>query len=51
VYPLLLLLMMLLRPSGLLGGFEFPFIKAILPPLKKKAEAAAAPQVKTASGD
>jgi branched-chain amino acid transport system permease protein len=36
VYPLLLLLMMLLRPSGLLGGFEFPFIKAVLPPLKKK---------------
>lgn len=37
VYPILLLLMMLLRPSGLLGGFEFPFIKAILPPLKKSA--------------
>ena len=27
---------MLLRPSGLLGGFEFPFIKSVLPPLKKK---------------
>jgi branched-chain amino acid transport system permease protein len=40
VYPLLLLLMMLLRPSGLLGGFEFPFIKAELPPLKKKKAAA-----------
>ncbi len=50
VYPILLLLMMLLRPSGLLGGFEFPFIKAILPPLKRKADPAA-PQAKTASGD
>ena len=46
VYPILLILMMLLRPSGLLGGFEFPFIKAILPPLKKKAQ-----QPETASGD
>jgi branched-chain amino acid transport system permease protein len=36
VYPLILLIMMLLRPKGLLGGFEFPFIKADLPPLKKK---------------
>jgi len=36
VYPLILLIMMLLRPSGLLGGFEFPFIKTVLPPLKKK---------------
>jgi branched-chain amino acid transport system permease protein len=35
VYPVLLLLMMLLRPSGLLGGFEFPFLRHILPPLKK----------------
>ncbi len=40
VYPLLLLLMMLLRPKGLLGGFEFPFIKTLLPPVKKKEPAA-----------
>ena len=33
---LILLIMMLLRPKGLLGGFEFPFIKTVLPPLKKK---------------
>ena len=38
VYPLLLILMMLLRPSGMLGGFEFPFIKSVLPPLKKKTD-------------
>jgi branched-chain amino acid transport system permease protein len=39
VYPLLLLLMMLLRPSGLLGGFEFPWIKSHLPPLRKSEKA------------
>lgn len=39
VYPLILLIMMLLRPKGLLGSFEFPFIKTVLPPLRKqKAE-------------
>jgi branched-chain amino acid transport system permease protein len=36
VYPLLLLIMMLLKPSGLLGGFELPFLKQILPALKLK---------------
>ncbi len=34
VYPLLLLIMMLLRPSGLFGGVELPFLKQLLPPLK-----------------
>jgi branched-chain amino acid transport system permease protein len=34
VYPLLLLLMMLVRPSGLLGTYEFPFLRQVLPPLK-----------------
>jgi len=33
VYPILLLLMMLLRPSGIFGSFEVPFIKRVLPPL------------------
>ncbi len=33
VYPILLLLMMLLRPSGIFGSFEVPFIKRALPPL------------------
>jgi branched-chain amino acid transport system permease protein len=32
VYPLLLLVMMLLRPQGLFGGFEFPYLKQLLPP-------------------
>lgn len=35
VYPLLLLIMMLLRPQGLFGTFEFPFLRQILPPVLK----------------
>ncbi len=31
VYPLLLLVMMLLRPQGLFGGFEFPYLRQLLP--------------------
>jgi len=37
VYPLLLLLTMLLKPKGLLGEFEIPFLRATLPPLRKKS--------------
>jgi branched-chain amino acid transport system permease protein len=33
IYPILLLIMMLLRPSGIFGSFEVPFIKRVLPPL------------------
>lgn len=32
VYPLLLLVMMLLRPQGLFGGYEIPFLRSQLPP-------------------
>ncbi len=35
VYPLLLLVMMLLRPKGLFGTFEVPFLRQRLPPLKR----------------
>jgi len=35
VYPVLLLIMMLLRPKGLFGGFEVPFLRQVLPPLRK----------------
>jgi branched-chain amino acid transport system permease protein len=35
VYPVLLLIMMLLRPKGLFGGFEVPFLKQLLPPLRR----------------
>lgn len=36
VYPLLLLLVMLLRPKGIFGDFEMPFLRQQLPPLRKK---------------
>jgi branched-chain amino acid transport system permease protein len=36
VYPLLLIIMMLLRPKGLFGEYELPFLRALLPSLKKK---------------
>jgi branched-chain amino acid transport system permease protein len=36
VYPVLLLIMMLLKPAGLFGNFEIPFIRSVIPPLKKK---------------
>lgn len=35
VYPLLLLLIMLLKSNGLFGDYEMPFLRQILPPLKK----------------
>lgn len=37
IYPLFLLIMMLLRPSGLLGTYELPFLKRVLPPLRAKS--------------
>lgn len=43
VYPLLLLLIMLLRPKGIFGDYEMPFLRQILPPLRQKK--AAAPDV------
>jgi branched-chain amino acid transport system permease protein len=33
VYPLLLLLLMLLRPKGLFGDYELPFLRQVIPPL------------------
>lgn len=36
IYPLLLIIMMLLKPKGLFGDFEIPFLRQILPPLRKK---------------
>jgi branched-chain amino acid transport system permease protein len=41
VYPLVLLVMMLLRPEGLFGSYEIPFLRRILPPLRKKTPEAA----------
>jgi branched-chain amino acid transport system permease protein len=39
VYPLLLLLVMLLKPKGLFGDFEIPFLRQILPPLAPSTSA------------
>lgn len=36
VYPIVLLLVMLLRPAGLMGLYEMPFLHRILPPLRRK---------------
>lgn len=36
VYPILLLVMMLLKPNGLFGNIEIPFLRQALPPLKNK---------------
>jgi branched-chain amino acid transport system permease protein len=36
VYPLLLLLVMLVRPSGIFGDYEMPYLRLLLPPLRKK---------------
>lgn len=36
VYPLVLLVMMLLRPEGLFGRYEIPFLRRVLPPLPTK---------------
>lgn len=41
VYPLVLLIMMLLRPEGLFGRYEIPFLRRVLPPLPAKPETAA----------
>lgn len=38
VYPLLLLIMMLLRPQGLFGTFEFPYLRQALPPIFQPRE-------------
>ncbi len=43
VYPLILLVMMLLRPEGLFGQYEIPFLRKVLPPLPVKTEVAAEP--------
>ncbi len=40
VYPLILLLMMLLRPAGLMGRYEMPFLRQKLPPLRERAKQA-----------
>ena len=38
IYPLMLLVMMLLKPNGLLGNYELPFIRSVIPALEDKPE-------------
>lgn len=38
VYPILLLVTMLLRPKGIFGDFEIPFLRQVLPPVRQKSE-------------
>lgn len=47
VAPLLLILLMLLRPSGIMGNREFPFLK----PLSERRKAGAPPQSAAAPGE
>jgi len=35
-YPLLLLLTMLVRPAGIFGTYEMPYLRQLLPPLRQK---------------
>jgi len=42
IYPLLLIVVMLIRPKGLFGGMELPFLRAPrIPKLEKRPESAA----------
>ncbi|MBN2001877.1 MAG: branched-chain amino acid ABC transporter permease [Anaerolineae bacterium] len=45
VYPLVLLLMMLLRPEGLLGKYELPFLRQNKPPVRKEYQEQVAEEV------
>lgn len=40
VYPIILLLVMLLRPKGIFGDYEFPFLRQLLPPMYAGSQAA-----------
>jgi branched-chain amino acid transport system permease protein len=43
VYPLVLLVMMLLRPEGLLGRYELPFLRQVFPAMRKGSTVDVAP--------
>jgi len=49
VYPIVLLLMMLLRPQGLMGRYEVGFLRAPKWPLRAAAQAEVKPQVAPAA--
>jgi len=41
VYPVMLLLIMLLKSNGLFGDYEMPYLRQLIPPLKKKYDKSA----------
>ena len=43
LYPIVLLLLMLLRPTGLLGNREWGFLKRPIPPLRKSSSSETPP--------
>jgi len=45
VYPLVLLVMMMLRPEGLLGRYEMPFLRKVQPALREQKLSDAVPVV------
>jgi len=49
VYPLLLIITMLLRPAGIFGNYEIPFLRQVLPKIRqpKPVEAEKAVEVKS----
>lgn len=48
VYPILLLVTMLLRPAGIFGNYEIPFLRQVLPKLRKSQPGATEPGVEVA---
>lgn len=51
IYPLFLLVMMLLRPSGLFGTYELPFLKQILPRLRGESNTTESPAAAVAGAE
>lgn len=51
VYPLILLVMMLLRPKGLLGTYEIPFLRSVMPPRRKREAQATNSGVQAPAGE
>jgi branched-chain amino acid transport system permease protein len=51
VYPLLLIIMMLVRPAGLFGNYELPFLRQRLPALSDKLLGKKKPETAPEGGD
>jgi branched-chain amino acid transport system permease protein len=51
VYPLLLIIMMLVRPAGLFGNYELPFLRQTLPALVARLTGKQKPEAASEGGD